>query len=145
MCSPSIYHIYFIYCPRGPNHFFFSFYKSFTDLPDTDTFSDNNSMKILIFPVSKTQFHNVYETCIVLLWNNKNRMKWVVLFLSTFNYNIWYVHFLQQLQKHIYQHSLSIFPENFNKTKVIPCLRMITQVIWLILWRNIICATLTVR
>ncbi len=31
----------------------------------------------------------------------KNQMKWVVLFLSTFNFNIWYVHLLQQLQQHI--------------------------------------------
>lgn len=43
-------------------------------------------------------------------------MKWDVLFLSTFNCNIWYVHFLQQLQLHIYWPSVIVFPENFNYT-----------------------------
>ncbi len=33
--------------------------------------------------------------------HNKYQMKWVVLFLSTFIFNIWYVHLLQWLQQHI--------------------------------------------
>ncbi len=33
--------------------------------------------------------------------HNKYHMKRVKLFLSTFYFNIWYVHFLQQLQQHI--------------------------------------------
>ncbi len=33
--------------------------------------------------------------------HNKYPMKWVIQFLSTFNFNIRYVHLLQQLQQHI--------------------------------------------
>ncbi len=36
--------------------------------------------------------------------HNRYQMKWVVLFLSTFNFNIWYVHLLKQLQQHISQY-----------------------------------------
>ncbi len=35
-------------------------------------------------------FHNVHETCRWLLW--AQQLKRVVLFLTTFNFNIWYVH-----------------------------------------------------
>ncbi len=53
--------------------------------------------------------------------HNKYQMKWVVLFLSTFNFNIWCVHLLKQLQQHISLACVNIFPEHFN-TNVIPCL-----------------------
>ncbi len=49
-------------------------------------------------------FLNVNETCRWLLWAQHAvyQMKWVVLFLYTFNFNIEYVHLLQQLQQRSY-------------------------------------------
>lgn len=41
-------------------------------------------------------FHNVHETC---RWLLKYQMKLVLVFLSTFNLNIWYVHFNVQLNR----------------------------------------------
>ncbi len=44
-------------------------------------------------------FPNVHETCRWLRW--AQQIWSVVLFFSTFNFNIWYVYLLQQLQQHI--------------------------------------------
>ncbi len=57
-------------------------------------------LKILTFFASKTLFNFIMfkkhaDGCSE---HNKYQIKWFVPFLSTFNFNIWYVHLLQQLQ-----------------------------------------------
>ncbi len=52
--------------------------------------------------------------------DNKYKMKRVVLFLSTYNFNIWFVHILQ-ITQHIFLRGVNIFPEKLN-TNVIPSL-----------------------
>ncbi len=74
----------------------------------------------LAFLASKTWFHFTMfmkhaDGCSE---HNKYQMKWVILFLSTFNFNIWYVHFFSNYSSTPLWHSVNIFPENFNTNVV---------------------------
>ncbi len=58
-------------------------------------------LKIFTFfyPQNMLSFPNVHETRRWLRW--AQQIWRVILFFSTFNFNIWYVYLLQQLQQHI--------------------------------------------
>ncbi len=68
-------------------------------------------LKILTFFASKTWFNFIMfmkhaDGCSE---HNKYQMKWVVMFLSTLNCNISYVHILQQLQQQHLSDTVSIY------------------------------------
>ncbi len=63
------------------------------------------------FFASKIWFHfrMFMKHAVCCFEHNKYQMKWFILFLSTFYFNIWYVHLLQQLQQRIASGVVSVY------------------------------------